>query len=54
MLPINDFDAILGMDWLAGYHIVKVDETEKNIQFLGEQKKILTHRISALKATWLL
>lgn len=29
---------------------LKVDETDRNIQFVGEQKKILTHKIPVLKA----
>lgn len=58
-LPMNEFDVILGMDWLAGYHAVmdcfnkivklKVDDIDKKIQFVGVQKKIKTHVISTLK-----
>lgn len=48
------------MGWLAGYHVVidcfnktvrlRVDETDKNAQFISEQKKIKTLVISELKA----
>lgn len=58
---MNDLDAILGMDWLTGFHVVmvdcfnktvklKVDDTDKNIQFVGKRMKIQTHVVSALKA----
>lgn len=53
------FDVILGTDWLAGYHAImdcfnktvrlRVDETDKNIQFVGEQKKIKTRDFGTQK-----
>lgn len=61
---MNDFDVILRMDWLASYHIMmdcfikivklRVDDTDKNVQFDGERRKFRTHVISALRTVRLM
>lgn len=56
LLDTDDFDVILGMDWLAGYHenvdffnktmTLKVDEG--SACFEGNKKAITTYMISAM------
>eukprot|EP00268_Persea_americana_P035076 TRINITY_DN34626_c0_g2_i1.p1 TRINITY_DN34626_c0_g2~~TRINITY_DN34626_c0_g2_i1.p1 ORF type:complete len:299 (-),score=47.85 TRINITY_DN34626_c0_g2_i1:184-1080(-) len=58
ILPMTDFDVILGMDWLSSYHVVmdcfnktiQLKVEENFVEFVGEKKKMITRRISALKA----
>ena len=62
ILPVTNFDVILGMDWLSSYHAIidcfnktiQLKVEENIIEFVGEKKKIITRRISALKVGRLL
>ena len=60
LLEMYDFDVILGMDWLAGYHATmdcfhktltfKLEETPAGVLFHGERKNSCPRFVSALKA----
>ena len=60
VLEMFDFDVILGMDWLAGYHATmdcfhktltfKLEETPAGVLFHGERKNSCPRFVSALKA----
>lgn len=64
LLEMFDFDVILGMDWLAGYHATidcfhktltfKLEETPTGVLFRGDKSNHSTSFISALKADRLL
>ena len=61
---MSDFDVILGMDWLAGYHAsmdcfhktltFKLEETQAGVLFQGERRSPRAGFFSALKADRLL
>ncbi|XXG62687.1 hypothetical protein AAC387_Pa05g1002 [Persea americana] len=60
LLEMYDFDVILGMDWLAGYHATmdcfhrtltfKLEETPTGVLFQGERRNSYPRFISALNA----
>ena len=60
VLPMHDFDVILGMDWLTRYRAVMdcfektvrltIDGSDDTIEFVGERRPPSTRLISALKA----
>ncbi|KAJ8649226.1 hypothetical protein MRB53_002249 [Persea americana] len=60
LLEMYDFDVILGMDWLAGYHdtmdcfhktlTFKLEETPAGVLFHGERRNSCPRFVSALKA----
>ena len=64
LLEMSDFDVILGMDWLVGYHAsmdcfhktltFKLEETQAGVLFQGERRSSRAGFISALKADRLL
>ena len=63
MMPIQDFDLILGMDWLTEHQVrmncitreVMVDSPRQlSIRFHGEKQGLACCLVSALKATRLL
>lgn len=59
---MNDFDVILGMDWLASYHAfmhcinktIRLKLKEDEVEFVGDRRRISSLVISALKVDRLL
>ncbi|XXG82454.1 hypothetical protein AAC387_Pa10g0401 [Persea americana] len=57
VLGMHDYDVILGMDWLAAYHVhldchkktISIAMGEANLIFQGDKKKRKTQTVSALK-----